>query len=162
MRITNRDKLCARQQTGPGLVPAALAADAPAPAQADAAGPSAPRRHRRSGQRSRQVLTKRRRAAHVASQRDAITSMTATAPTGSVRFSGRGSPSACAAPRWCTSHPPAAMWRHTRVVPVATPRWLGTSPPPPTMSSTTAPPANCHLPLRMDTRSGISPACRTR
>jgi hypothetical protein len=82
MCITNRDELHARRPTGPGPVPAAPAADASAPAQADAAGPSAPRRPRRSGQRSRQARMERRRATHVASQRDAITSMTATAPTG--------------------------------------------------------------------------------
>jgi hypothetical protein len=57
MRITNRDKLRARQQTGPGLVCAAPAADAPAPARVDAAGPSAPRRRWHSGQRSRQART---------------------------------------------------------------------------------------------------------
>jgi hypothetical protein len=82
MRITNRDELRARWQTGPGPVPAAPAVDAPAPAQANVAGPSAPRRRRRSGQRSRQAGAERRRAARVASQRDAITGMTATAPTG--------------------------------------------------------------------------------
>jgi hypothetical protein len=44
MRITNRDELRSRWPTGPGAVPAAPAADAPAPAQADTAGPLAPRR----------------------------------------------------------------------------------------------------------------------
>jgi hypothetical protein len=42
MRITNRDELRARQPTGPGPVPAAPAADAPAFTQANAAGPPAP------------------------------------------------------------------------------------------------------------------------
>jgi hypothetical protein len=79
MRITNRDELRARWPTGPGPVPAA---DAPVAAQVDAAGPSAPRHRRCSGQRSRQAQMERRRAARVASQHDAITSMTATAPTG--------------------------------------------------------------------------------
>jgi hypothetical protein len=52
IRITNRNELRSRRPTGPGPVPVAPAADAPVPAQADAAGPSAPRHRRRSGQRS--------------------------------------------------------------------------------------------------------------
>jgi hypothetical protein len=55
MRITNRAELHPWRLTGPGPVPATPATDAPAPAQADAAGPSAPRRRRRSGQCSRQA-----------------------------------------------------------------------------------------------------------
>jgi hypothetical protein len=66
MRITNRDELRAWRPTGPGPVPAAPAANAPASAQADAAGPPAPRRCRHSGQRSRQARMKCRRAARVA------------------------------------------------------------------------------------------------
>jgi hypothetical protein len=46
MRITNRDELHPWRLTGPGSVPVTPAADAPAPAQADVAGPSAPRRRR--------------------------------------------------------------------------------------------------------------------
>jgi hypothetical protein len=88
MRITNCDELRSRRPTGPGPGPAAPAADALAPAQADAAGPSAPRRRRRSGQHSRQARTDRRRATRVASQRDAITGMTATASTGKCAVSG--------------------------------------------------------------------------
>jgi hypothetical protein len=42
MRITNCDELHPWQLTGPGPVPTTPAADAPAPTQADAAGPSAP------------------------------------------------------------------------------------------------------------------------
>jgi hypothetical protein len=53
MRITNRDELHPRRSTGPGPVPVTPAVDAPVPAQADTAGPPAPRRRRRSGQRSR-------------------------------------------------------------------------------------------------------------
>jgi hypothetical protein len=67
IRITNRDELRARRPTGSGPVPAAPAADAPMPAQADAAGPLAPRRRQRSGQRSLQARTERRRAACAAS-----------------------------------------------------------------------------------------------
>jgi hypothetical protein len=53
MRITNRDELHPWQSTGPGPIPATPAGDASAPALVDAAGASAPRRRRRSGQRSR-------------------------------------------------------------------------------------------------------------
>jgi hypothetical protein len=55
MRITNRAELHPWWSTGPGQVPVTPTADAPALAQADVAGPSAPRRRRPSGQRSRQV-----------------------------------------------------------------------------------------------------------
>jgi hypothetical protein len=48
MRITNRAELHPWRSTEPGPVPATPAADAPAPAQADTVGPSAPRRRRRS------------------------------------------------------------------------------------------------------------------
>jgi hypothetical protein len=82
MRITNRDELRARRQTGADPAPAAPAARASASAQADAAGPSAPQHRRRSGQCSRQAQTERRHAVRVASQRDATTGETATAPTG--------------------------------------------------------------------------------
>jgi hypothetical protein len=54
-RITNRDELHPWWSTGQGPVPVTPNADAPTPSQADAAGPSAPRRRRRSGQRSRQA-----------------------------------------------------------------------------------------------------------
>jgi hypothetical protein len=64
-RITKRDELRSRRPTGPGLVPVAPATDAMAPAQADAASPSTPRRRRHSGQRSRQARTERRWAARV-------------------------------------------------------------------------------------------------
>jgi hypothetical protein len=55
MRLTNREELRARRQAGSTAVPAARAATTQAPAGTDAAGPSTPRRHRRSGQRSRQA-----------------------------------------------------------------------------------------------------------
>jgi hypothetical protein len=82
MRITNRDELHPWRSTGTGPVPVTPGADAPAPVQADAAGPSAPLRRRRSGQRSRQAQMERRRAARVASQRDATTGEMASAPAG--------------------------------------------------------------------------------
>jgi hypothetical protein len=162
MCITNRDELHPWRSTGPGPVPVAPATHAPVPTQADTAGPPAPRRRRRSGQRSRQAWMERRRAARVASQCDATTSEMTTAPAGGTRFPSRSSPSACATPRWRTPHPPAPMRRRTGVVPAATSRRLGTLPPPPTTSPTTAPSTSCHPPLRTGTWSGTSPVCRTR
>jgi hypothetical protein len=53
MRITNRDELRARRQTGSAPVPVAPVAGTPTPASTNAAGPSAPRRRRRSGLHSR-------------------------------------------------------------------------------------------------------------
>jgi hypothetical protein len=82
MRITNCNELHPWRSTGPGLVPVTPAADTPAPTQTDAAGPSTPRHRRRSGHRSRQARMERRRAAHVASQRDATTGGMVTAPAG--------------------------------------------------------------------------------
>jgi hypothetical protein len=49
MRLTNRDELYARRQTRSVPVPAAPVATTPTAASTDAAGPSAPRRRRRSG-----------------------------------------------------------------------------------------------------------------
>jgi hypothetical protein len=88
MRIANRDELRARRQTGADPASIAPATHAPASTQVDAAGPSAPRRRRRSGQCSRQARTERRHATCIASQRDATTGETATAPTGECSVSG--------------------------------------------------------------------------
>jgi hypothetical protein len=85
MRVTNRNKLHPRRSTGLGPVPIAPAADA----QADTAGASAPQRQRRSSQRTRQAQTERRRAARVASQRDAVADETTTAPKGGGRAVSR-------------------------------------------------------------------------
>jgi hypothetical protein len=82
MRITNRNELRARRQTGADPASVAPATHAPASAHVDVAGPSAPQCRRRSSQLSRHARTKRRRAARVASQRDATTGETAAAPTG--------------------------------------------------------------------------------
>jgi hypothetical protein len=54
----------------------------------DAAGPSAPRRRRRSGQRTRQARSERRHAACVTSQRNAFTGETAAAPVWERAVSG--------------------------------------------------------------------------
>jgi hypothetical protein len=53
MRLTNREELRAWRQARSAPVTAARVAATPTPASTDAAGPSAPRRRRRSGQRSR-------------------------------------------------------------------------------------------------------------
>jgi hypothetical protein len=82
MRIINRDELRVWRQTGADSASIAPATHAPASAHVDAAGLSAPRRRRRSSQRSRPARTKHRRAARVASQRDATTGEMAAAPTG--------------------------------------------------------------------------------
>jgi hypothetical protein len=141
MCITNRDELHPWRSTRPGPVPVTPGVDAPAPAPVDAAGPSGPRRRRRSGQRSRQAWMERHRAARVASQRDTPTSETppAPAPAGErvvpePRFphSMRNTP-----------HPPAQTWQRTRTFPATTSWGPGTSSPPPMTSSTTAPPASC-------------------
>jgi hypothetical protein len=98
MRLTNREELRARRQAGSVPVAAACVAATPTPASTDAAGPSAPRRHRRSGQRSRQARSERRHAARVTSQRDTLTGETTAAPAGERSVSGPCFPSACAAP----------------------------------------------------------------
>jgi hypothetical protein len=77
MRVTNREELRARRQTGPAPAPVAPAAGGSTPASTDVAVPSAPRRCRRSGQHSRQARAERRQAA-----RDALTGETTAARTG--------------------------------------------------------------------------------
>jgi hypothetical protein len=58
------------------------------PAGTDAAGPSASRRRRHSGQRSRQARLERRQAERTASQRSAPVNTTTTAPAGERAVSG--------------------------------------------------------------------------
>jgi hypothetical protein len=99
MRITNRAELHLWRSTGPGPVPATPAADAPAPAQADAAGPSAPRRQRRSSQRSRQAWMERRRATRSVAQRNAPISEAPAAPTAERVTPEPRFPHGCATPR---------------------------------------------------------------
>jgi hypothetical protein len=53
MRLTHREELRVRRQVGSAPVAVARAVATPTPADTDAAGPSAPRRRRRSGQHSR-------------------------------------------------------------------------------------------------------------
>jgi hypothetical protein len=88
MRLTNREELRARRQAGSAPIAAARVATMPTPASTDAAGPSASRRRRRSGQRSRQARSERRHAERVASQRGAPISTTTAAPAGERLVSG--------------------------------------------------------------------------
>jgi hypothetical protein len=88
MRLTNREELRARRQAGSVSVAAAHVAMTPVPVSTDAAGPSAQRRRHRSGQRSRQARSERPHATRVASQRDALTGETTTAPAGERSVSG--------------------------------------------------------------------------
>jgi hypothetical protein len=88
MRLTNREELRARRQAGSVPVAVARVAAAPARAGTDVAGPSVPRRRRRSGLRSRQARSEHRHAARVASQRDALTGRTTAAPAGERSVSG--------------------------------------------------------------------------
>jgi hypothetical protein len=152
MRITNRDELHPWRSTGPGPVPIAPSADAPAPAQADAAGLSAPRRRRRSVQRSRQARMERRRAAHVASHRDTSVNEKATTPTGERAVSEPRSPHGMrnAAMAYASSASTNVAAR-TKTFSATTSWRPGTLSPPPTTSPTTASPTSCHLPLRMGT-----------
>jgi hypothetical protein len=92
MRLTNREELCARRQAGSVPLAAARVAATPTPVGMDAAGPSAPRRYRRSGLRSRQARSERRHAARVASQRGALTDGTTAAQAGEHSISRRRFP----------------------------------------------------------------------
>jgi hypothetical protein len=162
MRITNQDELRARQATGPAPIHAAPAADAPVPAQADAAGPSAPRRRRRPvsalGRRGRND------DAPCATPRSTMRPPAIRQPLrqGNARFPDRGSPSACTVPRRHMSPPPTPMRQRAGLDLAAIPRRSGTPAPPPMTSHPTALPASCHPPPRTGTRSGTSPAYWTQ
>jgi hypothetical protein len=88
MRLTNREELHTWCQAGSVPVAAAHVATTPTPASTDAAGPSAPRRRRRSSQHSRQARSERRHVERVASQHDAPTGVTVAAPVGECSASG--------------------------------------------------------------------------
>jgi hypothetical protein len=88
MRLTNREELRARHQTGSALVVVARVATMQTPAGTDAAGPSASRRRRLSGQRSRQARSERRQAECATSQRGVPVSTTTAAPAGERAVSG--------------------------------------------------------------------------
>jgi hypothetical protein len=88
MRLTNREELRAWRQAGSVPVPAARTTTAQTPTGADVAGPSTPRRRRRSGQRSRQARSEGQQAERAASQHGAPFSTTTTAPAGQRTVSG--------------------------------------------------------------------------
>jgi hypothetical protein len=88
MRLTNLEELRARRQAGSAPVPATRTTTAQTPAGADAAGPSTPRRRRRSGQRSHQARSERRQVERAASQCGAPVSTAATTPAGQRTVSG--------------------------------------------------------------------------
>jgi hypothetical protein len=157
MRLTNREELRARRQAG--SVPVAAM---PTPASTDAAGPLAPRRRRRSGLHSRQARSERRLAARIASQRDALSGEMTAAPAGEHSVSGPRFPIGLrgATTAYVVSTDANATTRRVhpgRHVPVAR-----DPAPPPATSHPKAPPTSCHLPLRTDTRSGISPVYPTQ
>jgi hypothetical protein len=77
-----------RRQAGSAPVPAARTATTQTPTGTDAAGPSTPRRRRRSGQRSRQARSERWQAERAASQHGAPVGTTTTAPAGQCTVSG--------------------------------------------------------------------------
>jgi hypothetical protein len=134
MRLTNCEVLHVRRQAGSAPVVATRGARTPTPVSMDAAGPSAPRRRRRSGQRSRQARSERRHAARVASQRDATTGVTVAAPVGERSVSGPRFPIGL---RGATAAYVANANANTtmRRVPLAATSWLpGTLVPPPATS----------------------------
>jgi hypothetical protein len=88
MRLTNREELRARRQAGSVPVAAAHAVATQTPTGTDAAGPSASRRRRCSGQCSRHARSERRQAERAASQRGAPVGTTTTAPAGERTVSG--------------------------------------------------------------------------
>jgi hypothetical protein len=88
MRLANREELRARRQGGSASVPAVRTVTAHTSGGTDAAGPSTPRRRRRSGQRSRQARSERRQDERAASQRGAPAATAATTPAGQRTVSG--------------------------------------------------------------------------
>jgi hypothetical protein len=162
MRLTNREELCARRQAGSAPVAAARVATTPTPASADVAGPSASRRRRRSGQRSRQARSERRHAECVASQRGVPISTTTAAPAGERSVSGprfpiglRGTTAAYAA----NANASATMRR------VSPGRHVFVARDPSASAGDESSLGSLdafHPPPRMGTQSGTSPACRTQ
>jgi hypothetical protein len=132
MRLTNREELRALRQAGSVPVAAARVAMTQTPAGTDAAGPSASRRCRRSGQRSRQARSERRQAERAASQHGAPVSTTATAPAGERTVSGPRFPIGLRSATTAYNANVNTMMR--RVPPAATSSSPGTLAPPPAMS----------------------------
>jgi hypothetical protein len=158
MRLTNREELRARRQAGSTPVAAARVATMPTSASTDAAGPSAPRRHRRSGQRSRQARSERRHAERVASQRGAPVNTSIAAPTGERPHFPIGLRSAATA--YAAN---ASVNTMIRRVPPGRHILVARDPSTSTGDeSSLALSTCCHLPPRMGRQNGISPACRTQ
>jgi hypothetical protein len=134
MRLTNREELRALRQAGSGPVAAARVATTPTPATTDAAGPSAPRRRRRSGQHSRQTRSERRHAARVAAQRDTPASTTTAAPAGERSVSGPRFPIGLRGATAAYATNTSGNTTMRRVPPAATSWLLGTLAPPPATS----------------------------
>jgi hypothetical protein len=88
MHLTNREELRVRRQAESAPATAAHAIATQTPAGTDAADLSAPRRRRRSGQRSRQARSERRQAERAASQRGTPVSTTTATSTGERGVSG--------------------------------------------------------------------------
>jgi hypothetical protein len=130
MRITNRDELHPWRSTRPGPVPATPTTDVPAPTLVDAAGPSAPRRPRRSGQCSRHARMGRHRPRALRHNAMHLPAGRQRRPRGSARFPGRDSPTGCATPRQPTLRPLALTWRRTRTFSATTCWRFETSSPP--------------------------------
>jgi hypothetical protein len=162
MRLTNREELRAWRQAGSVPVAAARIAAMPTPASTDVAGPSAPRRRRRSGQRSRQAREKHRHAARVSTQRDAPSSETTAAPAGERPVSGPRFPIGL---RGATTTYVASANANTATRRVRPGRHVSAVRDPSASAgdeSSQVPPASCHPPLRTGMRSGISPVYPTQ
>jgi hypothetical protein len=157
MRLTNREELRARCQAGPVPVAAACAAATPTPASTEAV---VPRRH---GTADAPAYARDRRSRST----DMLRASPLPTPTQphrreSARSQDRASPLVCAALRRRTSPLPTPTQRCAGPALAATSRPSGIPAPPPATSRPKAPPTSCHLPLRTDTRSGISPVYLTQ
>jgi hypothetical protein len=160
MRLTNREELRARRQAGPAPVPAARTTTAQTSADTDAAGPSAPRRRRSSGQRSCQARSERRQAERAASQHGAPVSTATTAPVGQRAVSGPRFPIGL---RGATTAYNANVNTTMRWVPPGRHVFVAKDPGASAVTNRPwVPLMRCHPPTSTGTRSETSPACRTR
>jgi hypothetical protein len=162
MRLTNCEELRVRRQSGSVPVAAARVAATATPASTDAVGPSAPRRRRHSGQRSRQARTERQHAARVALQRDVPSGETTTAPVGERSVSGprfpiglRGTTTTYVAS--ADTNTPTRRARPGLHVPAARDPSASAGD-----ESSQGSATSCHPPLRTGTWSGISPVYPTQ
>jgi hypothetical protein len=161
MRLTNREEIHAPRQAGSAPVAAARVAAMPAPASTDAAGPSASRCRRRSGQRSRQARSEQWHAERVASQRGAPVSTTTAAPAGERSVSGPHFPIGL---RGATAAYTANANASTtmRRVPPGRHVFVARDPSASAGDESSLGSLDALPPPRTGTRSGTSPACRTQ